>query len=141
MKTIQYLFILSFLIGICFSACEKEKENEQSSGTNLLTSHVWISDSLLADGNEAGGQGDILYGFSGETKFNEDGTGYVGIYEGTWDLSKDGAVLTIDSDSLPAVVSAVVKELTESSLKITTTFPSQTLPIHLYQIRMTFIPK
>jgi len=134
----QYLIIFTAL-SLCIICCDKEEETSRS--FKLLTSHPWMSDSLLADGIEAGGPGELLYNFSGETNFNTDGNGNVGKYEGTWILSKNETLLTIDSDSLAGIATAIIKELTEYSFKITTVFPSQTEPGHLYNIRMTFIPK
>ena len=138
MKRIYQFIIIPAVIFMYIIGCEKE---ETSSGVKILTSHPWMSDSLLADGVESGGPGELLYNFSGETNFNKDGTGNVGKYVGIWTLNEDETILTIDSDSLPAVATAVIKELTENSLKIATVFPSKTEPVHLYDIRMTFIPK
>ena len=137
MKKIVFpIMLLTILIMIV--TCKKEKESENVS---LLTAHPWMSDSLLADGMDVGAPGGILHGFSGETKFNTDGTGYVGIYDGEWNLSEDETILSISSDSLPAKVFAVISELTETSLKLSTLYPSPTTPGTLLDIRMTFIPK
>ena len=56
MKTSQYLLILFVIVSICFLTCKKEEE--KTPGFKLLTNHTWLSDSLLADGVEAGGPGE-----------------------------------------------------------------------------------
>lgn len=120
-------------------SCNK-KDDEKSQRFILLTSHAWINDSLLADGVEEGGEGGILHNFAGETCFNEDGTGYVGVYLGNWWFNDDETQLFIDSDSLPAIARAVVHELTENSLKLLTLYPSQRDSGHILQVKMTFVP-
>ncbi len=132
-----YYFIPIIFLLIIFSC---KNEEEKSERFKLLTNHAWISDSLLADGLEAGGEGEILRGFSGKAVFNEDGTGNVGIYSGNWFLNNEETTLSIDSDSLATIATAVITELTEKSLKISTLFPSKTEPIHIYDVKMTFIP-
>ncbi len=134
------------LVVLCFSiilyiSCEDELEEEQITKTELLTNHIWLSDSLLAGGVNASGPGEILEKFAGETKFNLDGTGTIGQYIGNWKFNEAETQLIITSDSLPAAVTTFISELTESSLKVATVFPLNNDPKNLIGIKMTFIPK
>ncbi|MGB9747683.1 MAG: hypothetical protein ACPLXM_12225 [Bacteroidales bacterium] len=134
MKTIPI-----FLIVVCMAmACKKESESERFI---LLTTPVWASDSLLADGEDASGPGGVLEKFKGDAKFRKDGTGYFGTYTGTWRFSTDETQLIISSDSLPIPVSANIAELTKLSLKITTIYPTSASPKGFFNIRMTFKAK
>lgn len=137
MKKIEYYILLAFTGILIFSSCNKD--NEDSELFELLTNHPWQSDSLLADGVEAGGHGELLHGFAGEALFKNDGTGYVGIYEGTWSLNTEEKLLTIYSDSLPAAATTGIRELTASSLKLLTFFPTKEDPSKLLKIRLTFV--
>lgn len=132
------IFFLIFVAGIFWFSCS-EKVEVKSERFKLLTGHIWVADSLLADKEDAGGSGGLLEGFSGDTQFFEDGTGYLGIYEGTWFFSNNENDITIDTDSLPIPITATIVELTEESFKIITSFPSLYLPP--VDIRMTFIAK
>ncbi|NOZ34078.1 MAG: hypothetical protein GXO80_02135 [Chlorobi bacterium] len=136
----KVLFLVLVLVTSVYISCKKEVTN--SDNLNLLTSHIWTADSLLADGNDASGQNGLLEMFKGDTKFNEDGTGYVGDITGTWKFSNDEeTALTITSDSLVIPVTANIAELTAQSLKLTTRFPLPTTPVTTADVRMTFIPK
>ncbi|MEA1896554.1 MAG: hypothetical protein U9N53_02685 [Bacteroidota bacterium] len=137
MKKHKVIFLL-LLTGVFLFSCSEEMD-VNSERFILLTAHVWEADSLMANGEEAGGSGGMLEGFTGDTQFYEDGTGYLGIYEGTWFFSNLENDITIDSDSLPIPITATIVELTEKSFKITTSFPSLYLPP--VDIRMTFIAK
>jgi len=129
-------FLIVFL---CLAAsCKKDNESERFV---LLTTPVWSSDSLLADGQDAGGPGGVLENFKGDAKFRKDGTGYFGKYTGTWRFSSDETQLIISSDSLPIPVSANIAELTKVSLKITTIYPTSVSPKGFFDIRMTFKAK
>lgn len=129
-------FLIVFL---CLAAsCKKDNESERFV---LLTTPVWSSDSLLADGQDAGGPGGVLENFKGDAKFRKDGTGYFGKYTGTWRFSSDETQLIISSDSLPIPVSANIAELTKVSLKITTIYPTSASPKGFFDIRMTFKAK
>ncbi len=76
------LMIAGFLLALLVFACSKKEE--KSERFLNLTGNVWTTDSLLANGIEAGGPGQILEKFSGDAEFNEDGTGYFGEYSGSW---------------------------------------------------------
>lgn len=138
MKPLKSAVLIPFILLIIF-ACNK-KDDEKSERFVLLTSHAWKSDSLLADGVEAGDEGQLLYPFSGEARFKEDGTGYVGRYPGTWSFNPDETQIIIVSDSLPSVATAVIDELTETSLKLVSLFITNTEPSQLVQIRLTYKP-
>jgi hypothetical protein len=125
--------VLFLVISGCFVifSC-KEKESERF---RLLTDPIWVTDSLLANGVNAGGPGGILTKFLGDAKFKKDGTGYFGKYTGTWMFNVGETKLVIESDSIPIPITADIKELTSASLKLTTAFPSLQGPIN---VRMTF---
>ncbi len=134
------LFLALVIVASVYISCKKETTS--SDNLNLLTNHIWTADSLLADGKDASGQGGLLEMFKGDTKFNEDGTGYVGEITGTWKFSNDEeTAVTITSDSLAIPVTANIAELTSKSLKLTTVFPLPTTPVTTAAVRMTFIPK
>jgi hypothetical protein len=132
MKNIA-LFVVSGLM--LFAACKKNSESERFI---LLTTPVWSSDSLLVNGTDASGTGQLLEKFKGDAKFNKDGTGTFGQYTGTWRFSYSETNIVIESDSLQAPISTNIAELTAVSLKITTVFPSVPDPLN---IRMTFKAK
>jgi hypothetical protein len=134
MKKIYIPLILFSAIFLFVLSCKKEEPVSEK--VRLLTQHLWTSDKLLADGQEAGGPGELLEGFKGDAKFNEDGTGYVGIFNGSWALVDDETKLSIISDSLSIVTDLV--NLTETSLIIHTVYPTDSLII---DIRMEYIPK
>ena len=135
----KYTLYLLFITGICFlTACKKE--DSHSERFTLLTIPVWTSDSLLANGEDASGPGELLEKFAGDAKFNEDGTGYFGQYTGNWALTHDDEFISISSDSLTIPVTCYIEELTGSDFKIITSFPvqSESQPV---DIRLTFKPK
>jgi hypothetical protein len=128
-----------FLV-ICCSlqifSCSKDSNSEKF---KLLTGHVWASDSLLVNGEDASGAGELLENFKGDAKFNEDHTGTFGTYTGTWRFAFNETQIVISSVSLPIALSAVIAELNETSLKITTSYTisaTETL-----KVRMTFKAK
>jgi hypothetical protein len=127
------LLLLTVLVVLALS-CNKDKTSERF---KLLTSHTWTSDSLLADGVDASGPGQILEKFRGDVRFNEDGTGTFGQYTGTWSFADNEANLAIDSPDLPFPLTTHIVELKVSSLKVTFTYPGATL----IDVRMTFKPK
>ncbi|HAM10638.1 MAG: hypothetical protein A2X05_13420 [Bacteroidetes bacterium GWE2_41_25] len=135
MKNLTLLFIFAVLF-TTFS-CNKDAESERF---KLLTTPTWSSDSLLANGADASGPGGFLEDFKGDAKFNKDGTGYFGIYEGTWRFAYDETQIVIETDSLPIPLTTQIAELTASSLKITTSFPNIVTGIPI-KIRMTFKAK
>ncbi|HUX94284.1 MAG TPA: hypothetical protein VMV47_01015 [Bacteroidales bacterium] len=135
MKNLVLLFILTIFFAI-FS-CKKDSESERF---KLLTDPTWASDSLLANGVDASGPGDILEKFKGTVKFNKDGTGTFGVYEGKWRFVYDETQIVIETDSLPIPLTTKIAELTAASLKITTSYPNLTTGITI-NIRMTFKPE
>jgi hypothetical protein len=135
MKNFALLLIIAGLI--VFSSCSKETKSQQFL---LLTGPVWASDSLLAEGADASGPGQLLEKFKGDIKFREDGTGYFGKYIGTWRFSYSETNLVIDSDSLKVPLTTDIRELTTTSLKITTSYPTVD-PNNPLDIRMTFKAK
>lgn len=134
MKNIAVLAFISACLLVF--ACNKDDRSERF---KLLTSPIWLSDSLLANGVDATGPGQILEKFKGNAKFSEDGTGYFGDYTGQWRFNVEETQLTIITDSLPLPIIADIKELTNISLKITTVVPNQLDPENPFDIRMTFI--
>jgi len=120
------------------SSCKK---NSQSEPFKLLTGPIWASDSLLANGVDAGGPAGMLENFKGEAKFNEDGTGYFGIYTGTWRFAYNETQIVIKTDFLLLPLTTKIAELTKLSLKITTSFPNPINPSTPINIRMTFKAK
>lgn len=134
MRKLSFLVIIA--AGLLVWACSDKK----SERFTLLTTPVWAADSLLADGLDASGPGQMLEKFDGDAKFNEDGTGTFGDYKGKWMFSDDEKIVTIMSDSLPMAIYANIVLLTSTDLKITTSVPNSTLT-YLYNIRMTFKAK
>jgi hypothetical protein len=133
MKNLLLCLMISVLI--LFTGCKK---NDSSDRFTMLTSPVWASDSLLANGIDASDPGELLAKFKGDAKFKEDGTGYFGIYQGTWYFAFEETQIVIRTDSLPIPLTTLIKELTKTSLKVTTSYPGALSPI---AIRMTFKAK
>lgn len=131
MKKILLLLLPAMIIT---AASCKEKTSERF---DLLTSHMWTSDSLLADGVDASGTGQVLEKFKGDVAFNDDGTGTFGQYSGTWAFIDNEANIAIDSPDLPFTLTTHIIELKATSLKVTFTYPGVTL----LSVRMTFRPK
>lgn len=130
------LFIL-IAGSIAFYAC-KGKESERF---KLLTGPIWEADSLLANGVDASGPGGVLSKFVGDVKFKTDGTGYFGQYTGEWQFNNNESELIITTDSIPLPITAAIKELTSTSLKLTTSLITPNPPYTLLNIRMTFKAK
>jgi hypothetical protein len=137
----RLMFTVVILAGVALFACKKEDDKVELTPYELLTSRTWVSDSLLADGEDAGGEGQLLYNFNGDAEFRTDGTGTFGEYTGTWSLSADNKEVTITTDQIPIPIIAAIVELTEESLKITTEFPDMSSPGNTIHIRMTFKKK
>ena len=129
--------VLSITI-LCL-ACKKEDGNTER--FNLLTSHLWVSDSLLVAGQDASGPGQLLENFVGDASFRKDGTGYFGKYQGSWYFTNNENYITINSDSLLLPLTSMIRELTQVSFKITTSFPNQADPGNPFDIRITFKAK
>lgn len=132
------LFII-IISGILLYSCSKEEEEVILTPYQMLTGNTWHSDSLLADGEDASGPGELLEKFKGEAHFRTDGTGTFGEYSGEWTLSEDNSEITIITTEMPLPITAIINELTQSSLKITTGFPDASNPGEVIIIRMTFI--
>lgn len=125
-----------------FSACDKDEDD--SSRFDLLTGAIWESDSLLINGIDASGPGQMLEIFKGEARFNEDGTGTFGNFSGTWRFAQNETQLVIQSDSLPfgLPLSTIIHLLTEEELKVSTSFPDLTnLANPPIQVRLAFTAK
>ncbi len=135
MKNLALLLFISLSVAII--SCNKDSESERF---KLLTDPVWKSDSLLANGVNAGGPGGVLEKFNGRVKFNKDGTGTFGVYEGTWRFAYKETQIVIETDSLPIPLTTKIAELNAASLKITTSYPNLTTGITI-NIRMTFKPE
>jgi hypothetical protein len=131
------ILVFSFIMVSLF-ACNKV---EDSSRFSMLTSNIWDSDSLLANGEDASGPGEMLEKFKGEARFNRDGSGHFGVYPGAWKFAYDEENIVISSDSLPIPLSTHIEELTAKSLKITTAYPNFQYPDSATDIRMTFIAR
>jgi hypothetical protein len=130
------IVIWLLLAGLMFAAaCNKDKTSDRFS---LLTSHAWTSDSLLADGEDASGPGEILEKFKGDVIFEEDGSGTFGQYTGTWMLVDNETNLAINSPELTFTLTTHIAELTKTSLKVTFSYPTLE---GSKNIRMTFKPK
>jgi len=132
MKNIVPWLLITVLV--CATSC-KEKTSERF---DLLTSHAWTSDSLLADGVDASGVGELLEKFKGDIVFRVDGSGTFGQYTGTWMFVDNQTNLVIESPELAAALTTHIVELTSTSLKVTFTYT--TLEGNK-NIRMTFKPK
>jgi hypothetical protein len=133
------LILIAIISGTMLAfACKKDDKSERF---KFLTTPVWTSDSLLANGANASGPGGILEKFKGEAKFRDDGTGYFGIYTGIWRFNSDETELVIVTDSLVLPIISDIIELKATSLKVTTLAPNQQNPSQPYNIRMTFKAK
>ena len=113
----------------------------------LITGTEWMSDSLLVNGVDASGPGQLLEGFKGDYIFNEDYTGSFGAYEGTWRFLQDYTILEIKTvipfgeTQVPITLVTDIIELTASILKIETNFPDFENPGEELKIEMTFSAK
>jgi hypothetical protein len=133
MKNLALLAFISACL-LIFS-CSKE---DSIGRFELLTSPTWKTDSLLANGIDASLPGGILEKFKGDAKFEEDGTGYFGKYKGTWRFTDEETKITIVTDSLVLPIVTNIKELTKTSLKVTTIVPNPLDQYNPFNIRMTF---
>jgi hypothetical protein len=135
MKNLVFFLIISTCL-LGYTGCEKKK----SERFKLLTTPVWTTDSLLANGVSvyASGPYSFLLKFKGDAKFKEDGTGYFGIYKGEWRLNTDETEITIVTDSLPIPLICDIVLLNLQNLKITTAVPDPANQMVSIDIRMTF---
>jgi hypothetical protein len=131
--------ILLASIVLCFQIFSCSKDSTTSEKFTLLTTPTWHSDSLLVNGVDASGPGGMLESFNGIVKFNTDYTGTFGSYTGTWRFAFNETQIVIQSDSLQLPITAVIDELTKTSLKIKTSYA---IPqVGTINLRMTFKPQ
>ena len=133
-KIISLILLSVILIYAC------KKNEERSERFKILTGQVWTTDSLLVDGVDASGPGELLEKMAGDAEFRADGTGYFGQYTGTWYFTNNETQITIRSDSLAFPLTSNIAELTWQSFKITTSYPTAVPGVNL-AIRITFKPK
>lgn len=136
----NYGLLTVFLSVLIIISCGKD-EDEVSERFRFLTGSVWVSDSLLVNGVDASGPGQLLEDFKGDVKFNEDGTGSFAQYTGTWRFAQNETQLVITTEALPVQLTTNIVELTAGSLKITTGYPNPVPPPDVFSIRMTFKAK
>ncbi|MEE4176707.1 MAG: hypothetical protein V2I46_04285 [Bacteroides sp.] len=136
MKYTGIVLLLAAMI-IAFG-CQKDDE---PTPFELLTGPVWASDSLLVNGQNAAGPGDLLEGFQGDAKFNTDMTGTFGTFSGTWRFAASETQLVITSEALPLPLQANIVELSETDLKLETIFPDPENVNQTLLIRLTFKAK
>jgi hypothetical protein len=138
----RFIFpLVLLLVVLSLASCDKDDTSDRY---KYLTGSVWVSDSLLVNGQDASVPGGLLENFRGEARFNKDGSGTFGNYQGTWRFAQEETELVIQSDSLPygLPLSTQIKELTAQSLKITTSVPDlQNLANPPMQVRLTFNSK
>jgi hypothetical protein len=132
MKNIIPVLFICTLIGII--SCSKD--SAKSEKFKLLTTPTWQSDSLLVNGLDASEAGGLLEDFKGAVKFNADYSGTFGKYVGTWRFAFNETEVVIASDSLALPITAVIDELTQTDLKIKTSY--QIPGTGSINIRMTF---
>lgn len=136
----RFVIFVFVVAGMLVFSCNDKEDEEELDYFNLLTSPVWVSDSLLADGVDASGSGGILEPFKGEAKFNADNTGTFGSYSGTWSFVNKTQI-SINTVEFPFPIVANIVELTQASLKITTVVPDINNEPDVFNIRMTFKAK
>jgi hypothetical protein len=136
MKNLAITLIIVFSLALI--TCKKEPPTIRFKN---LTGATWVSDSLLANGADASGPGQILEKFKGELNFYANGTGNFGQYSGTWTLAYDDTQIILTTDSLPVPITTQIVELSSISLKVTTDYPNDIVPTEPIKIRMTFKSK
>jgi hypothetical protein len=136
MKNIALVLIISGIF--VASACNKDKKSERFI---LLTGPVWTTESLLANGVDASGSGQLLEKFKGDAKFKEDGTGTFGQYSGQWRFNTTETEITIVTDEMPLPIICDIVELTNTTLDITTVVPNPVPGMDPINIQMTFTAK
>ena len=132
----QLTLMLMILATMGYMACKEEEP--VLTPFELLTTRIWASDSLLANGEDASGPGEMLETFKGNAIFNTDGTGVLGNYNATWTLSVDNTEVTIITVDPAMEIITTIRELTKTSLKITTAVADINNPGQFIEIRMTF---
>jgi hypothetical protein len=137
MKRILFLLLLAGVF--VFSSCNKD--DDKSARFKFLTAVTWETDELLVDGEDASGEGQFLENFKGDVKFNSDGTGTFGQYEGTWGLQNKDTELVIYSQEIGFPLTTIIEELTAARLRIVTSFPNFLNPQENLEIKMSFNAK
>lgn len=133
------IICISFItIALLLTACSKEKESERF---RLLTTPVWVSESILVNGVKPEGDWDFLNEFTGEAKFNKDGTGYFGSYTGEWRFNEAETEITIVPAAIGLPIITEIIELTSTTLKISPTIPNPQNPQESADIIMIFKAK
>ena len=132
------VFLLLITAVLFVFACKKEEKSERF---RLLTTPIWVTETLLANGVDASGPGGLLEKFKGEAKFKEDKTGYFGKYKGQWRFNSEETELTIVTDSLPFPIICDIITLTTLSLQVTTDVPNPKNLTETIDISMTFKAK
>lgn len=131
MKNLILLLTITLFAGII--ACTKDTKSEKF---KLLTTPIWQSDSLLINGIDASIAGGLLEDFKGNIKFKSDYSGTFGKYSGTWSFVANESAIMIASDSLQFPITAIIDVLTQTDLKLKTSY---TIPgTGTISIRMTF---
>lgn len=137
MKPYTFSMVLLGVFTVLFLFVRCDKENDDADRFELLTTPVWVADSLLSDGLDASGPGQPLEKFKGEARFNKDYSGTFGEYSGTWRFQTKQTEIVITTDAHPIPITTRIEELTERSLKITTRFIDPEAGTS-QDIRMTF---
>jgi hypothetical protein len=139
MKTFKNLLLLGLIaIILALTNCTKKDDYDPF---KLLTTPMWTTDSLLANGVDASKPGQLLAKFKGDAQFKKDGTGTFGIYKGSWKFEENETQIIITTDSLGIPLTSKIVELTTSSFKITTGFLDLVGGTGIINIRMTFKAK
>ncbi len=136
MKKPGFLFLTAILFVLI--SCG---EDDQDTPFNLLTGRTWVSESLLVNGQDASGPGQLLANFNGEAKFNKNGTGTFGTYTGSWRFAQNETQIIITTSDLPLPLTTVIELLNRTDLRINTAVPDPLNPAVNLQIRMTFKAK
>ena len=131
----KVLFSILIIAGFVILSCGEEKE---SINFTSLTSNIWLSDSLLANGEDASGPGEYLEKFNGIINFKKDGTGIFGEYSGNWVFAYEETKIVISSDSLLIPLTANIDLLNNADLKMSAIFPNLKDPANPVALRMTF---
>lgn len=134
-------FAISLFLGSFILLMSCGKDDDKSDRFRYLTGAVWQSDSLLINGEDATGEGQMLEPYKGDAIFYEDGTGVFGSFNGTWRFAQNETELVLDSDSLAFPLTTKIQELIAESLKVTATIPNFSDPQNPMQLRMTFKAK
>lgn len=133
--------VLLLAVTAVFIAVSCKKDDNKSDRYLWLTGTIWLSDSLLVNGQDASGPDGMLADFKGEAVFRTDGTGTFGSYSGTWKFAQKETELVIYTPDLPIPLNTLIHELNAQSLKVSTSFPNLLEPTNPYRLRLTFKAK